>query len=261
MTQARSERLVALVDDELSVAKQMSKTDLMLFFRPALLRAEAVRDPGVGTKGAQEFLDRHFAASRVAHEISVVAVMEHPQPPAPLADAKAGFVRADRGSLQKTGADGLACGPKAGARLLQDIDDCAFADVDAQEVAHQRGQALEPDALREPEIDYEGAQVGAVWRSRLQSFRRLGLEAAGATRADAAVQDHPRHIGLDLGDFNPVIGLARLLRGLRYVGATVLAGPRQNVASLRGVGMQGPVRAGVRLALGPILGPGRWLLT
>jgi hypothetical protein len=74
------------------------------------------------------------------------------------------------------------------------------------------------------------------------------------------VQDHPRHVRFDLGDFDPIIGLARLLRGSRYVGSAMLAGRRQNVAPLRRIGIQGPVRARMRLALGTILGPDRRLL-
>src|SRR5260370_19588523 len=80
MAQSGSEDLVAFVDDELGVAKQMSEADLVVFFRPAVLRAKAVRDPGVGTKGAEELFDRDLAASRMGQEIGVVAVMENPQP-------------------------------------------------------------------------------------------------------------------------------------------------------------------------------------
>jgi hypothetical protein len=97
MAQVRGEDPVAFVDDELGVADEMSQANLMLFRRPPRLRAVAVGDPDVGAKGPQELLDDGLASSRAAHEIGVVAVMEHPQPPAPLADAKSRFRRSKWG--------------------------------------------------------------------------------------------------------------------------------------------------------------------
>src|SRR5260370_35754692 len=163
MAQSGSEDLVAFVDDELGVAKQMSEADLVVFFRPAVLRAKAVRDPGVGTKGAEELFDRDLAACR-----------------------------------QEAGADRRTGGLEALARRLENIDERAFADFEAQEIAHQQGQAFKPDALGEPQIDDESAQVGAERRTALQALRRLRLEAPGAAVAQAAMQDHPRYVRLDL---------------------------------------------------------------
>src|SRR5258708_18920460 len=259
MAQSGSEDLVAFVDDELGVAKQMSEADLVVFFRPAVWRAKAVRDPGVGTKGAEELFDRDLAASRMGQEIGVVAVMENPQPPASFADAQSSFVGTNRACRQEAGADRRTGGLEALARRLENIDERAFADFEAQEIAHQQGQAFKPDALGEPQIDDESAQVGAERRTALQALRPLRLEAPGAAGAQAAMQDHPRYVRLDLGDFDPVVGFARLLGALRNVEAAMGTGGGQNIPPPGGIGMERPMRARMGLAFGAVLRPDRRL--
>ena len=136
----------------------------------------------------------------------------------------------------------------------------ALADRQAEQVAQDIAQARQRDGLDGAQVDDEGAQVRAEGRARLQPRRRRCLEAPGAARADAAVQRDPRHVGLDLRDLDAVVDLAGLLRDTGDVGAAALAAAREDVALRRRVGMQRPMRAGVRPALG--LGRRRlgWLL-
>ena len=183
----------------------------------------------------------------MGEEAGVFAMVENPQPPASLADPQAGLVGTDHGSGQQPGADGGAGRGEALARARENVDQRAFADGKAEQVAHQARQPLEGDALGEAQIDDEGPQIGAERRARLQPRRRSGLEAPGATRADAPVQAHPRDLGRDRRNLDPVIDLARLLRALRDVGPAMPACARQNVAPLRRVRMQRPMRARMRL--------------
>ena len=62
------------------------------------------------------------------------------------------------------------------------------------------------------------------------------------------MQRHARDIRLDVGDFDMIVSLARALRARRNIGAAMLAGRSEQVALARGIGVQPPVRAGMRLA-------------
>src|ERR1700677_1899100 len=61
------------------------------------------------------------------------------------------------------------------------------ANHEAQQIAQHVAQSRQRDILDRAQIDHEGAKVRPEWRARLQSLGRLGLEALGATRTDAAV--------------------------------------------------------------------------
>lgn len=139
------------------------------------------------------------------------------------------------------------------ARRRQNVDQRPFADVETKHVAHQARQPLEADVLGEAEIDDEGAQVGAEGRAGLQSRRRLGLEAPGATGTHASMQPDAHDVGDNRRNLDSVIGLARLLGALRDVGPAMSANARHDVALLRRVRMQRPVRPRMRLLLAPAL--------
>ena len=62
------------------------------------------------------------------------------------------------------------------------------------------------------------------------------------------MQRHARHVRLDVGDFDMIVGLARALRARRNIGAAMLAGRGEQIAPARGIWMQPPVRAGMGLA-------------
>ena len=135
----------------------------------------------------------------------------------------------------------------------ENVDQRAFADGKAKHVAHQARQPLEADPLREAQIEDEGAQVGAIGGAWLKPRRGLGLEPSCATGADASMQAHPRDLGRNRGKLDPVIDLARLLRALRDLGPATPARLRQNIAAMRRVGMQRPMRARMRLLLATVL--------
>lgn len=67
------------------------------------------------------------------------------------------------------------------------------------------------------------------------------------------MQAHPRDLRRNRRKLDPVIDLARLLRALRDVGPAMPARLRQNIAAMRRVGMQRPMRARMRLLLAEAL--------
>jgi hypothetical protein len=232
VAKGRREDAVALLDDILGVTQEMGEADLLVVGGPAGLGAVAIGDPHLRANVAEELLDRLLGASGMGQEEGVLTVMEDPQPPASLANPQAGLVGTDHGSFQQSGADVGAGGGEAFARLAQDVDQRAFADEKAEQIAHQARQALESDALGEAQIDDQRPQVGAERRAGLEPRRRLRLEAPGAAGTDACVQAHPRDLGGDRGNLDPVVDLARGLRALRNVGPAMPADIRQNVAPL-----------------------------
>ena len=177
-------------------------------------------------------------------------MMEHPQPPIPFADPEAGLVGLQDGSRQETGADVIDLRREGFARRLQHVDESAFADFEAEDVGQQPRQTLEGDALGEAQVNDKGAQVFPERRAGLHSARRRGLELFRATGADPSMQRHTGDIGLDIGDFDVIIGFARSLRHAGNVRAAMLASGRDHIAFMRRIRMQRPVRPGMRLALG-----------
>ncbi len=175
--------------------------------------------------------------------------MEHPQPPASLADPQPGFVGADHACLQQPGADGGAGGGEGLARALENVDQRALADRKAEGIAHQPRQPLKGDALGKAQIDDEGAQIGTERRAGFEPGQRAGLEAPCARRADASVQAYPRDLGDKRGNLDPVIDLARPLWAPRDVGAAMPTHTREHIAPMRGIGMKRPMRAPMRLPL------------
>ena len=253
VAKSRGEDPVALVDDILRVAQEMGEADLLLFLGPAGLGAVAVGDPGVRADVAEELLNRVLGASGMGQEESVLAVMENPQPPASLVHPQAGLVGANDAARQELGADGGAGRGEALARASENVDESAFADGEAEQVAHQARQPLEGDPLGEAQIEDEGAQVGAERRAGLKPCRRLGLKAPGATRAHASMQAHARDLGRNRRNLDAVIDLARLLRALRDVGPAMPAYVSENGAPMRRVGRKRPMRAPMGFLLAAVL--------
>jgi hypothetical protein len=136
------------------------------------------------------------------------------------------------------------------ARGVEHVDERALADLKTQQIGQQPRQPFEADALREAQRENESAQVGSKRRARRHIGRRLRLEPFGAARADAAVQGHARHLGLDVGNFDMVVSLAGKLRPAGHVGSAMLAGRSEKIALRGRIGMQRPMRARMRLALG-----------
>lgn len=75
------------------------------------------------------------------------------------------------------------------------------------------------------------------------------------------MQRHPRHIRPDLGDLDPVVSMRSTLCHTADVRPAMRALIRQHVPPSRRIGMQRPVRAGMRLGLAFRLAPGIGLLT
>ena len=121
-------------------------------------------------------------------------------------------------------------------------------------------QTLEGNALREAQVDDEGAQVRPERRAGHHRVRRRGLERLRATRAGSAMQRDARHLRHDRGNFDVVIGFTRHLRHAGDGRATVLARRRHHVAPRGRIWMQRPVRAGMRLARALALGPAQQVL-
>ena len=71
------------------------------------------------------------------------------------------------------------------------------------------------------------------------------LEATSTARAHAAMQDHPRHIRLDLGDLDAVVGLHRHLGHARHVGAAAGAVLRAHLRASGRVRVKRAVRPGM----------------
>ena len=254
--QAGREHRVARVDRVLDVADEMREADLMLARCPAHLAAIAVRNPVIRAPIAEERMHDRLGAVFGGDEDGAVGVMEHPEPPIALADPHPGFVRGQRGARQEPRLDQARLRGKRLSAGVEDVDQRAFANVQAEQVAQHVAQSRQRNALDRAQIDHKGAQVWPERRSRLQALRRLGLEALGATRADAAMQRHARHVGLDLRDFDAVIGFARALRDAGYVGAAALARAGEDIAPGSRVGMKRTMCPDMRLGLA--LGRG-WL--
>jgi len=132
---------------------------------------------------------------------------------------------------------------------VQNIDQRALADLEAEQIAQHVGQSRQRDVLDRAQIDRQGAKVRPERRARLQSFGRLGLEAPGATRADPAIQRDLGHVGFDPGDFDAVVGLARALRDLGHIRAAPSAATREDRMTPRRMRMKRAMRPGVRFRL------------
>ena len=166
-----------------------------------------------------------------------------------LPDADSGLVRGQRASREQPllqQARLLGEGLSAG---VQNIDQRALADLEADEIAQHVGQSRQRDVLDRAQIDRQSAKVRPERRARLQSLGRLGLEAPGATRADPAIQRDLGHVGFDPGDFDAVVGLARALRDLGHIRAAPSAATREDRMTPRRMRMKRAMRPGVRFRL------------
>ena len=177
--------------------------------------------------------------------------MEHPSPPVALAHPHAGLVRLQNAAAEQAGADQAGLLGKSRPAVIENVDQGPFADRKPQQVGHQSRQPLERDRMGKAQIDREGPQVRPERRARRQVGWRVGPEPLAAARADPAVQRHLRHVGLDLGDLDAVVGVNRPLPDARHVRPAMPALCGQHVALARRIRMQWAVRPGMRLALGP----------
>ena len=227
----------------------MGETNLMLAPGPAHLAAIAVRDPVVRAMIAKEGFHRRLGTVLVGNEDGAVGVMEYPQPPVRLADPEAGLVGGHDRAGEEPRLDVLRRRQERLGARGEDVDQRALADGEPEQVRQHRAQSRQRNALHRAQIDDQGADVRPERRSRLQSRRRLGLEASGAARALAAMQRHARHIRLDPGDFDAVVFLADDLRHPGHIGAAALAGRRQDRALRGRVGVQATMRAPMRPGL------------
>src|SRR6201994_449336 len=176
-------------------------------------------------------------------------MMKDPGPEGLLADADAGFVRRDGGAGQQALLDPVGLNCEGRRAVLQQVGERPFAHLQPEQVAQQAFEALERNRLTKAQIQDERTQVGAERRTRLQSDRWRRLKPGTATRADTAMQRHPRYIGRDLRDLDPVVGLDRDLGHAGHIGMAMGATICQHLAPARRVGVQRPVRPGMRLAL------------
>ena len=210
--QAGREGDVAGVDGVLGVADEMGEADLMVAFGPAHLGAVAIGDPEVGTDVAEEVRDHVLAAAGADDEAAVVAVMEDPGPPVPLADPHAGLVRLQHAAGEQAGADQARLAGEGVAAVVEHVDQRAFADLEPEQVGHQPRQPLERDGMGEAQVDDKGPQVRPERRAWRHVVRRLRLELPGATRAGSTKQRNARHVGPDRRDLDMVIGVTGDLR-------------------------------------------------
>jgi hypothetical protein len=180
----------------------MGEADLMAALGPAHLRRQTVGDRELRAVLAEERRHNVLAAARPDHEAGVVGVVEDPGPPSLLADPYAGLVRLEDRAGEQALADEARLPREGPPAALEHGDERAFADRDATEIGHEPRQALERDCVRVVQIEDEGDEVGPERRARLQSRRRRRREAPRAARAVAAMQCHPRHVGLDLGQLD-----------------------------------------------------------
>jgi hypothetical protein len=217
---------------------------------PAHPGAEAVGDPDRRADIAEEPAHHRLAARRADHEAGAVGVAEHPGPGGLLANAHAGLVGGQHRAGQWAPLDQAGLRREGGRAVLQQVGQRPLADLQPEQVTHQPRQALEREGLAEAQVEHEGAQVGAERRARLQPGRGGRLEAPGAARAHAAVQDHPRHVRGDLGDLDAVVGLHRRLGHVAHVGVAVGAMLCAGRLVAGRIGMQRPVRSGVHPELG-----------
>ena len=100
------------------------------------------------------------------------------------------------------------------------------------------------------QVDDERLEVRPKGRAGLKTFRRGGLEALGTAWADAAIKLHPCHVGRDRRNLDAVVSLQFRLYDARHIRPAMRAVRRHHVALARRIGMQRPMRAGVRLSLG-----------
>ena len=176
-------------------------------------------------------------------------MVEHPEPPVRLSHPHAGLIRSQRRASHQPRLDQVGLRRE---RLLaggQNVDQRALADVQAEQIAQHMAQPRQRNPLNGAQVNHQGAQVRSERRSRLQPLWRLGPEALGAARADAAMQRDARHVGLDLRDFDAVVGLTCVLRDAGHVGAAALAAASKDIAFGGRVGMKRTMRPGMRLGL------------
>src|ERR1019366_3113331 len=159
MPQVRADDAVAAVDRVLHVANEMGEADLIFLFGPSQLAGVAVGDPVLRSEVAEKISDDALRPRGLRDEDGAVVMVEHPQIPIVLADTQPGLVRLQDRSRKQPRADRLALRGEGLARGRQNIDDGAFADLQAENRGEQRRQPLQRDVLRKAQIEDERAQV------------------------------------------------------------------------------------------------------
>jgi len=133
-----------------------------------------------------------------AIEDGTVGVMEHPEPPIALADPHPGFVRGQRGARQEPRLDQARLHGKRLSAGVEDVDQRAFANVQAEQVAQHVAQSRQRNALDRAQIDHKGAQVWPERRSGSKPSAGSALKRLAQHGQTTAMQRHARHVGLDL---------------------------------------------------------------
>jgi len=255
-----TERPVAAVDGELRGPQQVGQAHLPVVGMAALA-AERVRDPDAGAY-ASEHLLRHDLAAAGADQVQHAGLgHEHPLPPGLARHPHRGLVAAHHPACADGGLDGLCGGGQRRTGAGQDVVEAALADLQAEHLAHERAQPLEPDGLGVVQGDHHRLDAAAEWRARLEPGWRRGDGARAAAPSAAAEQVHADDVEPDGRQFDAVMdGLRRLRRG-GEIGVAVRAGIEMRLDHAVRVLVQGAGCAGSSAALAERLlhGPVRLL--
>src|ERR1700680_3152099 len=164
--QAGREHRVTSVDGVLDIADEMGKADLVLARGPAYLAAVAIRDPIIRAPIAQEGLHDRLGSVFGGNEDGAVGVMKHPKPPVGLADPHPSLVRSQRRAGHEPRLDQVRLRGERLAAGIENVDQSAFADVQAEQVAQHVAQSRQWNALDSTQINRPRAQGRPERRSR-----------------------------------------------------------------------------------------------
>ena len=229
------------------IAQQMRQAHLPLH-RVGALAAQHVGHPDHRLDGAEQAPHHGLAAAGANDVQHGQRADEHPFPPGLAADPRRGLVGTHHRACGHGGADRrrrreqrLACAGQHGA-------DRAFADREAAEVAHQRGQSLPPDGVGVVQVDDEGCDRLTKGRAGFQSVRRRRGRTFAAAGATAAEQPYPRDVRPDRRQFDAVVNLLRRLQFGREGGGAIRAGVERGIDAAVRVRLQRAAEAGTALA-------------
>src|SRR5262245_22996321 len=137
------ESRISGIDGVLGIADEMSEAELMVVPRPAHLSAKAIGEPGVRTVITEEFGHGSLAAVWMDEEAAGFGMVEHPDPPVALADARTGLIGGQNGAGKKLGADLVGLPGENRSVGGQHLDERPFADLDPEQVGEQADHPLE----------------------------------------------------------------------------------------------------------------------
>jgi len=146
----------------LGVAQQVCQADLALFAM-TILRAVAVRHPDFGPGPGQEVGDDLRGAGVGDDVVDCGGGVYDPLPMLAPADPRRRLVGGDDLCPADFLADLLGRRQHWLQRALEDIGDCALADVEAEDRPHNLFEALKADRLRDVEVDQQRLDAGAKW--------------------------------------------------------------------------------------------------